>query len=378
MNWKISLSDIDLTNDEIDAANNVLKSKWLTMGAVTQQFEQEFAQRLDAKYAFAVSNGTAALHIACCVLGLGDGDEVIVPSLTFVATSNSVLYTGATPIFADITSFDSFNISPDSILEHITPRTKAIIVVHYGGYPCDMSRIMQIAKERGLYVIEDAAHAPGAEYEGKKCGTIGDVSCFSFFSNKNIACGEGGMVVTNNDSFAEMIKKIRSHGMTSMSWERHKGHAYSYDVVELGYNYRIDEIRSSIGIVQLGKLDRNNQKRNRLTEKYIDCLKSIEEVKVPFVNHDGKSSYHIFPTLLSSNVNRTEIMEKMKSAGIQTSIHYPPIHLFTYYRNCFGFKENMLPNTEYVGQLELTLPLHPLMEEADVEYVVKTLKESLL
>jgi dTDP-4-amino-4,6-dideoxygalactose transaminase len=377
MDWKIPLSDIDLGQDEIDAVVNVLKSKWLTMGAVTQQFEKEFAEYLGVKHAFAVSNGTAALHIACQVLGIGSDDEVIVPSLTFVATANSVLYTGATPIFADITEVDNLNISPDSILEKITPKTKAITVVHYGGYPCDMSRIMQVAREYNLYVIEDAAHAPGAECNGKKCGTIGDVGCFSFFSNKNMTCGEGGMIVTNDDTLADKIRTIRSHGMTSLTWDRHRGHAYSYDVVDIGYNYRIDEIRSALGIVQLSKLEKNNQRRREIAEKYVELLKDTEHISIPFSNYEGKPSFHIFPILLSEGINRYDFIQELRESGIQTSIHYPPIHLFTYYRERFGYKEGILPKTEYVGKHEVTLPLHPLMTDTDVEYIANKINENL-
>jgi dTDP-4-amino-4,6-dideoxygalactose transaminase len=377
MDWKIPLSDIDLGQDEIDAVVNVLKSKWLTMGAVTQQFEKEFAEYLGVKHAFAVSNGTAALHIACQVLGIGSDDEVIVPSLTFVATANSVLYTGATPIFADITEVDNLNISPDSILEKITPKTKAITVVHYGGYPCDMSRIMQVAREYNLYVIEDAAHAPGAECNGKKCGTIGDVGCFSFFSNKNMTCGEGGMIVTNDDTLADKIRTIRSHGMTSLTWDRHRGHAYSYDVVDIGYNYRIDEIRSALGIVQLSKLEKNNQRRREIAEKYVELLKDTEHISIPFSNYEGKPSFHIFPILLSEGINRYDFIQELRESGIQTSIHYPPIHLFTYYRERFGYKEGILPKTEYVGKHEVTLPLHPLMTDTDVEYIAHKINENL-
>lgn len=391
MDWKIPLSDIDFGQDEIDAVLKVLKSKWLTMGAVTQDFEKEFSEYLGAKYAFAVSNCTAALHIACSVLGIGNGDEVIVPSLTFVATANSILYTGATPVFADITGLDDLTISPDSILERITPKTRAIIVMHYGGYPCNMQQIMQIAKEHNIYVIEDAAHAHGAEYGGKKCGSIGDIGCFSFFSNKNMVCGEGGMVVTSDDKLAEKIKRIRSHGMTSVTWDRHKGHAYSYDVVDLGYNYRIDEIRSSLGLIQLSKLDKNNRIRKQLSEKYVELLSDVEEIRVPFAGHRSyphsylKSAYHIFPVLLNEDsgssrtiADRYKIMEKMKKAGIQTSIHYPPIHLFSYYQGLLNSGQNGLPYTEYVGQRELTLPLHPLMKDSDVQNVAENLMESLL
>ncbi|MCK4830652.1 DegT/DnrJ/EryC1/StrS family aminotransferase, partial [bacterium] len=221
MNWRVPLADIDLGQAEVNAAIKVLKSKWLTMGQITEGFERKFAKYLGVKYAFAVASGTAALHIAHQILGIAKGDEVICPSLTFVATANSILYTGATPVFADITSLDDLNVSPEDILDKISSNTKAITVVHYGGYPCNMDRIMQIAKKHKLYVIEDAAHASGAEYKGKKCGTIGDIGCFSFFSNKNMTTGEGGMVVTNNDRLAKKIRTIRSHGMTTLTWDRY-------------------------------------------------------------------------------------------------------------------------------------------------------------
>ena len=247
MTQNISLSDITLDETDISRSLEVLKSKWLSMGPVTQNFEKEFSAYNNVKYSFGVSNGTAALHIAVKELGITHGDEVILPSLTFVATANSVLYCGARPVFADITSYDNFNISPDDILEKISSKTKAIIVVHYAGYPCDMKAILDIAEDHDLKIIEDTAHAVGAEYQGKKCGTIGDIGCFSFFANKNLATGEGGMIVTERDEIAKKIHIVRSHGMTTLTWDRHKGHAYSYDVVDLGYNYRISEIASSLG-----------------------------------------------------------------------------------------------------------------------------------
>lgn len=374
MEWKIPLSDIDLGEEEIRKVTKVLRSKWLSMGPVTEQFEREFAEYLGAKHAFAVSNGTAALHIACRVLGIGPGDEVIVPSLTFVATANAVLYVGATPVFADITSLEDFNISPEDISKKITSKTRGMIVVHYGGYSCNMDAIMRIAKENSLKVIEDAAHAPGAEYKGKKLGTVGDISCFSFFANKNMVTGEGGMIVTNDDSFAERIRIIRSHGMTTLTWDRHRGHAYSYDVVETGYNYRISEIESALGLVQLKKLEQNNEKREEITKEYREQLKDIPGIRIPFLNYAEKPSYHIFPLLLSEDISRDEFIENLRGKGIQTSVHYPPIHLFSSYRKMFGFQEGMLPKTEFVGKHEVTLPLHPLMSKNDVTSIVYSLK----
>ena len=379
MERKVPLSDIDLDEEEIEEVTKVLKSKWLSMGPVTQRFEEEFANYLgvNVKYAFGVSNGTAALHIAHKVLEIKEGDEVIVPSLTFVATANSVLYCGAKPVFADITGLDNFDISPDDILEKITNKTKAITIVHYAGYPCDMDAIMEIANDHDLKVIEDAAHAPGAEYKGRKCGTIGDIGCFSFFANKNLVTGEGGMVVTNNDALAEKIRITRSHGMTTLTWDRHKGHAHSYDVVDLGFNYRINEIASAIGLVQLRKLDENNEKRRKIVEEYRKRLEDISGISVPFKDHKEKPSYHIFPILLAEDISRDVFREGLKEKLIQTSMHYPPIHLFTYYRKMFGFKEEMLPKTEFVGEYEVTMPLYPIMRQEDIRYIINTIKEIL-
>jgi dTDP-4-amino-4,6-dideoxygalactose transaminase len=374
MDLKIPLSDIDLGEEEIEEVTKVLRSKWLSMGPVTEHFEKEFAAYLGVKHAFAVASGTAALHIACRVLNIGPGDEVIVPSLTFVATANAVLYVGAMPVFGDITSLDNFNVSPEDISKKITDRTKAIIVVHYGGYPCGMDAITEIANKNGLKVIEDAAHAPGAEYKGRKLGIIGDIGCFSFFANKNMATGEGGMIVTNDDSLAERMRTIRSHGMTTLTWDRHRGHAYSYDVVDTGYNYRISEIESALGLVQLKKLEQNNRKRAEITEEYREGLKAIPWISIPFQNCEGKPSYHIFPILLDEEVSREKFMENLRVKGIQTSIYYPPIHLFSIYRDMFGFKEGMLPKTEFVGKHEVTLPLHPLMKDDDVNLVLDTIK----
>ena len=369
----IPLSDIDIGEEEIKSVVDVLKSKWLSMGPVTQEFERQFADYLGIKHAFGVSNGTAALHIANKVLGIGKGDEVILPSLTFVATANASLYCGAKPVFADVKSLDNLNISPEDILEKITPKTKAITVVHYAGYPCDMDAIMEIAEDYNLKVIEDAAHAPGAEFKGKKCGTIGDIGCFSFFANKNLVTGEGGMVVTNDDSLAEKVKTIRSHSMTTLTWDRHKGHAFSYDVTDMGFNYRINEISSAIGLAQLKKLDQNNEIRKRIVNDYKNGLNNLSDFSIPFKNHGEKSSFHIFPVILSDGLSRTDFMGKLREKGIQTSIHYPPVHLFTYYKK-LGFRDKTLPKTEYLGKHLVTLPLHMKMSEEDVSYVINVLK----
>lgn len=375
--WKVPLSDIRFDAEESSAVLEVIESGWLTMGGVTQQFEENFKAYVGAKHAIAVSNATAALHLSCLVAGIGPGDEVILPALTFVATANAVRYTGATPVFADIEGETSFNISPASIQTNITKRTKAIIVVHYAGYACDMPAIMAIAEENNLLVIEDAAHAVGSSLNERMLGTWGQTGCFSFFSNKNMTTGEGGMIVTNDDHAAERLRRLRSHGMTTVTWDRHKGHAWTYDVVDLGYNYRLDEIRSSLGIVQLSKLDVYNQKRRMLTHLYQERLQVLlPEVGLPFRKHPGISACHLFPVLLPENTNRKEIMDGMKANGIQTSIHYPPIHHFEAYRSVETGLPS-LPMTEAIATRELTLPLYPAMSPEDVRLVVRSLQTSL-
>jgi len=376
MEWRIPLSDIDFGTEEKNAVDAVLQSKWLTMGSVTQEFEQAFADYVGAKYAIAVTNATAALHLACVVAGLAPGDEAIVPSLTFVATANAVRYTGATPVFADIVGEQDLNISYRSIEQAITERTRAILVVHYGGYACDMPRIMELARKHNLKIIEDAAHAVGSELGGRKLGTWGDMGCFSFFSNKNMTTGEGGMIATNEEEYSRRLHLLRSHGMTSLTWDRHKGHASSYDVVDLGYNYRIDEIRAALGLVQLGKLASNNEHRRRHVQMYRDVLQELApQVTVPFAEHAGLSAAHLMPMLLPAGSNKLSFMENMKAQSIQTSFHYPPVHTFTAYQQ--GRDNASLPITEAVAEREVTLPLYPTLREADIVAVAQAVVNAL-
>jgi dTDP-4-amino-4,6-dideoxygalactose transaminase len=378
MAWRVPLADIDFGLEEEEAVLRVVRSRWLSMGEEALNFEKEFADFIGTKHAFAVTNATAALHLACMVVGVQPGDEVIVPSLTFVATANAVRYAGGIPVFADIENEEWLTISPVSIEKCITEKTRAIIVMHYGGYPCDMPAIMQIAKKHNLAVIEDSAHAIGSELNEKKLGAWGAVGCFSFFSNKNMTTGEGGMAITNDDALAEKLRVLRSHGMTSLSWDRHKGHAWTYDVVDLGYNYRIDEIRSAIGRVQLKKVIGFNQRRESLTRLYRELLSELApEILVPFQALRGISCHHIMPVLLPQGTNRFEFMEGMKTEGVQTSIHYPPIHHFKNYAEQAQFLKADVPVTENVGLREITLPLYPTMRDEDVEIVVTAIQNQV-
>lgn len=376
MDWRVPLADLDYGPEEEQAVLQVLRSRWLTMGAVTQEFECEFATHHGARHALAVSNATVALHLACLALGIGPGYEVIAPSLSFVATTNAVLYTGATVRFAEINGPEDLTISPRAIERLINPRTRAIVVMHYGGYPCQMPEIMAIARQYDLKVIEDAAHSPGASLQDISLGTWGDIGCFSFFSNKNLSTGEGGMLVTQEDDLAEKIRLMRSHGMTSLTWDRHQGHAYTYDVVDLGYNYRLDELRSALGLVQLKKLPANNARRQEITRRYWQSL-SGTGLDLPFKLSDASShpSYHIYPVLLPADINRFRFMDILRAAGIQTSIHYPPVHQFSYYRKIYP--EASLPVTEAVAAREVTLPLYPTMTNDQVCLVIESVRAAL-
>lgn len=372
--WSVSLFNTCFDDGEADALRHVLQSGWVSMGAVTERFEHRFAQFVGARHAIAVSSGTAALHLANSALGIGPGDEVLCPALTFVATANAIIYAGGRPVFADIRDEGDLTVSPTSIEERITRNTRAITVVHYAGFPCDMDAIMGIARRHNLYVIEDCAHSPGARIGNLHCGAIGDVGCFSFFANKNMTTAEGGMVTTNNDMLAHRIRRLRSHGMTSTTFDRHKGHAYSYDVTDLGYNYRIDELRSALGLRQLEKLVQWNARRIALRNRYIELLSNVESLTIPFLNPRGENASHIFPILLKEDICRRDFMAYLKTQGVQTSIHYPPVHLFDYYRCRYGFSEGLLPRTEQVAAREVTLPLYPDMKAGDITAVSRVVK----
>ena len=378
MSWQIPLFDPDLDEQEVEALAAVIRSKWLTMGDRTTQFEERFAEFCGAGYAIAVSNCTAALHVALVALGIGPGDEVIVPSLTFVATANAVRYCGATPVFADVASYEVWNVCPATIEPHINERTKAVIAVHYAGYPCDMEGIVSLASSRGLAVVEDVAHAPGAAINGKAMGTWGEIGCFSFFSNKNMTTGEGGMITTSSSPLAERMRKLRSHGMTTLTLDRHKGHAFSYDVVDLGYNYRMSELNAALGLCQLGRLREANVRRAALVAAYRKNLAGIRGVDVPFRDSPGTSAYHIMPILLPNDADRAGIMGAMKEAGIQTSVHYRPVDTFTAYRDAGLGPSASTPLATNIGMRTITLPLFPSMTEAQVQQVCQGLRAALM
>ncbi len=375
MNWRVALFEPDLGDEEIAAITEVIRSRWLTMGERTQAFEAAIAQNCGARHGIAVSNCTTGLHLAMLGLGVGPGTEVIVPSLTFVATANAVRYCGATPVFADVHSLEDWNISRDTIEPLLTPRTRAICVVHYAGYVCDMAPIAALARERGLALIEDVAHAPGASRDGRGAGNWGDAGCFSFFSNKNMTTGEGGMITTSRDDLAESLRRLRAHGMTTVTLDRHKGHAFSYDVLGLGYNFRMTEITAALGLVQLRHLRDRNGRRRELVEHYRRRLAQIPGISVPFADHPSESAFHIMPVLLSAGASRLHVMQGLRERGIQSSIHYRPVDTFTSYREAGLGPLDRLERTHLIGERELTLPLYPSMRTDDVELVCAALAE---
>jgi dTDP-4-amino-4,6-dideoxygalactose transaminase len=372
MDFKIPLFDLNYNEREEQAVVETLRSKWISTGPKTAAFEERFAQMLHAGHAVALSNCTVSLHMALKLVGIEPDDEVICPSLTFVATCNAIRYLHANPVFADIKSYTDLTLDPDDIERKITDRSKAILVMHYGGFACDMDRIMDLAVKYNLKVIEDACHGPLSEYKGKKLGTIGDIGCFSFFSNKNISTGEGGMLVTQNEAYFKRAKLLRSHGMTTLSYERSKGHSTSYDVIDLGYNYRMDDIHAAIGLVQLEKIQADLKKRALIRMHYLQLLKDIEGIFIPFAGIDEFSSNYIFTIVLKDSTfeKREHVRNKLAEAGIQTSVHYPAVHRFSIYKDFY----RDLPLTDYVTDNLITLPMYSKLNESDVKYIAENLK----
>jgi len=364
----VPLSDI-LVDEEIEqAVAATVRSGWWSMGPRVKEFEEEFARLCDAKAALAVANGTAALHLALLAVGCAPGDEVIVPSLNFVAAANTILHVGATPVFCDIEGTHNLNLDVSDVAAAITPATRAVVVLHYGGHPCRIDAILELAAQHGIAVIEDAAHAPGARWKGRACGTFGDVGCFSFFSNKNVPVGEGGMVVTNDEALAERIRLLRSHGMTSLTWDRHRGHAHSYDVVAHGFNYRLDEIRAAIGLVQLRRLAEHNAARAHLVARYREALDGVAGIEMPFPPDDiSEPANHLAVIVLPERCSRNAFQAALAEDGIQTSVHYPPIHGFSAYRA--SGTRRPLPVTEMVASRLVSLPLYPHMSVGDASMV---------
>jgi dTDP-4-amino-4,6-dideoxygalactose transaminase len=373
--WKVPLADIVVDEDLADAALETFRSGWWSMGPRVLEFEGQFALFCGSAHAVAVANGTAALHLGLLAVGCGPGDEVVVPSLNFVAAANAIVHTGAEPVFCDVLGPEEPNLDPADVEAALTDRTKAIVPLHYAGYPCEMDALRALAETRGLAIVEDAAHAPGARLGGRMCGTLGDVGCFSFFSNKNLPVGEGGMIVTDDDGLAEQLRLLRSHGMTSLTWDRQRGHASDYDVLLPGFNYRLDEMRAAVGSKQLELLPDENAARGRIAARYREALSGQRGLVVPFEDRSGRvSSYHLAVVVLPDGTDRASVRAALDERGIQTSIHYPPIHSFTAYRER---SRRPLPQTDALAGRILTLPLYGRLTAEQVDSVIEGLLYTL-
>lgn len=367
----IALATPVLGEAEVQAVADVVRSGWLTMGPRTAQFEGRFAALAGTGHAVMTSSCTASLHLVMLALDVGPGDEVIVPSLTFVATASAVSLTGAQPVLADITSVERPVIDAEAVEAAVTPRTVAIIAVHYAGYPADMRALRQVADRHGLALVEDAAHAPGAHAPEGPVGSLGDVACFSFFSNKNLTTGEGGMVTTDDEALAARVRRLRAHGLTASTWDRERGMAAGYDIPEVGANYRPSEIEAALGLVQLGRLQGGNARRRELVGLYRTQLEA-DGWTVPFTRRDDRTSAcHIMPALAPGRDERDDLRARARGHGVQTSMHYPPVHSFAAHAGAPGAAD--LAATEEFASREVTLPLHPLMSDGDVGRVASLL-----
>ncbi|RUM50249.1 MAG: UDP-4-amino-4,6-dideoxy-N-acetyl-beta-L-altrosamine transaminase [Hydrogenothermus sp.] len=365
-----------ITEEEINEVIDSLKNGWLTMGKKTIEFENKFKDYIGSKNAVAVNSCTAALHLALKFIGLKEGDEVIVPSTTFVATAEVVNYFNAKPVLVDIEP-DTHLIDVNKIEEKITDKTKAIIPVHFSGQPADMDEILNIAKKHNLYVIEDAAHALPAWYKGKKIGIIGDLTAFSFYATKTLATGEGGMITTNNDEWADRLRILRLHGISKDAWKRYtKEGSWEYDVIENGFKYNTTDINSALGLAQLKKLEWMWKKRTEIAQKYNEVFKDYEELILYKVKDDRTSSWHLYPLKLNLEalkINRNQFIEELKKRGIGTSVHFIPLYRFSYYRKNFDYNPKDFPNSEWIFERVVSLPIFPGMSDEDINHVIENI-----
>jgi perosamine synthetase len=358
--------------EEIDAVAEVLRSGWLGLGPKTEQFERQFANFADSRFSVALNSGTAALHLALDVLRIGPGDEVIVPSITFISTVHAVSYVGATPVFADIEA-DTMNISVEDIERKITNRTKAVIVVHLAGHPCDMDAIHELAKARGIKVVEDAAHACGAEYKGKRVGSLSDLTCFSFHAVKNLTTGEGGAITCNAEWMDRRIREKRWVGISRDTWMRSsnaKVYAWQYYVNEVGFKYHMNDLQAAIGIVQLKKLNRLNGRRREIAETYTRELKDLDWIEFPQEKLYAKSSWHLFQIKLNQDRLRDEMINHLQDVNIASGVHYYPCHLHP----CYIDLQAIVPISSEIWKRILTLPIHPNVTDQDLDRIIDRIR----
>ena len=364
-----------IDEEDINEVAKVLRSSWITTGPKIKEFEDAICAYIGCSYSTAVNSGTSALDIAVQSLDLPAGSEIITTPFTFVATSNAIIYNGHRPVFADICP-DTFNIDPEDIRRKITENTKAIIYVDYAGHPCDIRELKKIADEFDLYLIEDACHAIGAEYEQKKVGNFADMTIFSFHPVKHITTGEGGAVVTDNTELYEKLSLLRTHGIDKNTMDRYGPDAsWAYDMKYLGRNYRITDFQAALGISQLKKLDGFLDRRTELASKYDQLLGDVDFIRLPIVKNNVKHAYHIYTILLDDTINRDEFFKYMKAASIGVNVHYIPAYRHSYYINNFNIDRHDFPVTEDIFKRIITLPLFPEMGRDKMEYIAETIKE---
>ena len=365
-----------LEEPEILEVLDSLRSGWIGTGPKTHKFQDAFREYKGAKYAVALSSCTAALHLALEVIGLSDGDEVIVPAMTFAASANTVIHAGGKPVFADC-DLATHNIDPSDIRRKITPRTKAIMVVHMAGRACDMDPIMEIAREHSLKVIEDAAHAVETEYKGRKIGTIGDIGCFSFYVTKNLVTAEGGMAITDNEEYADRMRILSLHGMSADAWKRYGDEGYKhYDVVEAGYKYNMTDIQASLGLHQLARIEEHAKRRKEIWEHYMVELRGLPLTLPAPLPSDGRHALHLFTILVSdgAGVSRDQFLDQMTKRNIGTGVHFRALHLQPYYRTLLGHKEGDFPNAEQIGDRTVSIPLSAKLTDLDVSDVIDAIQ----
>jgi dTDP-4-amino-4,6-dideoxygalactose transaminase len=367
-----------IDEDELRSVVETLKSGWLTTGVKVKRFEEDFACYVGCRHAIAVNSCTAALHLALEAVGIKEGDEVIVPTMTFTASAEVVLYFKARPVLVDCRP-DTFNIDADRIEQAITAKTKAIIPVHFGGQPCDMEPILEIARRHKLYVIEDAAHALPASYHGKRVGTIGDITCFSFYATKTITTGEGGMATTENSEWAERMRMMSLHGISHDAWKRYtKEGSWYYEVLYPGFKYNLTDIAAALGIEQLRKCDGFWQARKGIAAIYDKAFADLEEIQTPVRQPDIEHAWHLYVIQLNLErlkITRSQFIEALREEGIGTSVHFIPLHLHPYYRNKFGYKPADFPNASSAFERIVSLPIYPRMTESDVESVIGAVRK---
>jgi len=362
---------------EIDEVVASMKSGWLGTGPKVQRFEQMFRDYKGSNFAIALNSCTAALHLSMLAIGIKPGDEIIIPAMTFAATANAVIHAGGVPVFADCEK-DTMNISPEDIKRKITPKTRAILPVHFAGRPCNMNAIVYIAQKHHLKVIEDSAHAIEAEYHGKKTGTFGDLGCFSFYVTKNIVTGEGGMIITDNEEYANQIKILALHGMSKDAWKRFSDSGYKhYQVVYAGFKYNMMDIQAAIGIHQLPRVDRYWKKRQKIWNKYNEAFKGLPVFTPAQVEPDTRHAYHLYTLLLDIDrlkITRDQFLDEMTKLNIGVGVHYISLHLHPYYHETYGYKKGDFPNAEWISERTVSLPLSAKLADEDAEDVIEAVR----